>query len=108
MPAADRALHDVAGARVGDLRGDGQQVLERGAVLGCARGLLGLGDRQAGEAGDRDQAVDRVVGGPHAGNRLVDAEDADGLAVVVAHDDEVHVLGVVGVRAAAGAVAGGV
>ena len=86
------ALHDRVRARVRrQARRHREQLLERESV---ARGLGGLLRRLHGErgvVGERDEDVELLVGRAEAAHRLVDGEDADEVAVVMAHRHEERV-----------------
>ena len=84
----------------GDARRHGEQLLERALV---PRGLRRLAHRLDGErrmVDERDENLEVVVGRPPAADRLVDRDDPEQEAAVVAHRDEERVLGIPGVGSA--------
>ena len=89
--------HLVDRARLGQARGDLQQLLERVAV---ARGLDGLLRALQGAGGERHhghEQVELVVGRAHAGDRLADRDDAQQVPVGVPAGHEELVAGSPGV-----------
>ena len=102
-------LQQLAGVgRLVQPRRDGEQMFERVAVRLRARGLLCRLHRERGVLGDGDEHVDLVAARLAPGDRLVDGEDAEQLAVRAAHRREQRVVRMPRVRVVADRQVGGV
>ena len=93
-PSASRTplahgLHDgFDGRLLGELRGDGEQLLERGAVAAGLGGAVGLLEGEGGVTADGDEEVELHAGRAPAGDRLAERDDREDVAVGVAAGDE--------------------
>ena len=97
---ADRA-QDLVRRRLGDQpRRHAEQALEREAVPRGLPALLRGLHRERCVLRERDEHVELLVGRPAPAHRLVDGEDAEQVAVGVAHRQEERVLGMPAVLAA--------
>ena len=83
--------------RLGQARGDAQQLLERGAVAGRLGRGEGVLDGLGGVGGQRGEDREVVVGRTQARDRLVDGHDPEHVPLAVAQRDEEGVLGMPGV-----------
>ncbi len=87
--AAAHGLHDgFDGRLLGELRRDGEQLLERGAMAARLGGAVGLLEGEGGVTADGDEEVELHAGRAPAGDGLTERDDREDVAVRVAAGDE--------------------